>query len=235
VLVLKNIDVYYGKLHVLWDSSLEVGQESVGLFGPNGAGKTTLLNTIVGLTKPTNGTIEFDGKSLLPLETHEIIRSGVAVVPQERELFPFMSVSENLEAGADYIPGVKEKKKDRMKFVFDVFPVLELKSILPAATLSGGEQRMLAISRALMAAPKLLILDEPSTGLQPTLITELFRRLRQIRESEDVSILIAEQNVRQCLKAINRGYVIENGKILMEDRAEELAQSDHVRKSYLGL
>ena len=235
MLVLKNIDVYYGKLHVLWDSSLEVGQESVGLFGPNGAGKTTLLNTIVGLTKPTNGTIEFDGKSLLPLETHEIIRSGVAVVPQERELFPFMSVSENLEAGADYIPGVKEKKKDRMKFVFDVFPVLELKSILPAATLSGGEQRMLAISRALMAAPKLLILDEPSTGLQPTLITELFRRLRQIRESEDVSILIAEQNVRQCLKAINRGYVIENGKILMEDRAEELAQSDHVRKSYLGL
>lgn len=235
MLVLKNLDVYYGKLRVLWDLSLEVGEESVGVFGPNGAGKTTLINTIVGLVRPVDGTIEFDGKSLLPLETHEIIRRGIAVVPQERELFPFMSVSENLEAGADYIPGVRERKKDRMEFVFDAFPVLKLKSALPAATLSGGEQRMLAIGRALMAAPKLLILDEPSTGLQPTLISELFRRLTQIRESEGVCILIAEQNVRQCLKGIDRGYVIENGKIVMEDSAEGLAQSDHVRKSYLGL
>lgn len=235
MLVLKNLDVYYGKVRVLSDLSLEVGEESVGVFGPNGAGKTTLINTIVGLVRPVAGTIEFDGKSLLTLETHEVIRRGIAVVPQERELFPFMSVLENLEAGADYIPGVRERKKDRMEFVFDAFPVLKLKSALPAATLSGGEQRMLAIGRALMAAPQLLILDEPSTGLQPTLISELFRRLTQIRESEGVSILIAEQNVRQCLKGIDRGYVIENGKIVMEDRAEGLAQSDHVRKSYLGL
>lgn len=235
MLVVKGIDIYYGKLQVVWDLSLQVGKESVGLFGPNGAGKTTLVNAIVGLVKPANGEITFGGRSLLHVETHRIIREGVAVVPQERELFPFMSVRGNLESGAAYIPGARDRIDDRIKFIFDIFPVLKERVRQLAGTLSGGEQRMLAIARALMASPKLLILDEPSCGLQPSLVSELFRRLRDIREKEGISILIAEQNVRQCLRAIDRGYVIENGRVVIEDDAEGLGRSDHVRKSYLGL
>lgn len=233
MLVVKGINNYYGKLHVLRDLSLEVGKESVGLFGPNGAGKTTLINAIVGLAKPANGEISFDGKSLLSLETHQIIRAGIAVVPQERELFPFMSVRGNLESGAAYIPSAKGKMNERMEFVFDLFPPLKERLNQLAGTLSGGEQRMLAIARALMANPKLLILDEPSLGLQPSLVSELFRKLKDVKE--EVSILVAEQNVRQGLKAVDRGYIIENGRIALQDDAEGLAHSDHVRKSYLGL
>jgi len=235
MLSIKNLNAFYGKLHVLWDVSLELGNECVGIFGPNGAGKTTLINCIVGLVKPQGGTIEFDNKTLLNQETFQIIRSGIAVVPQERELFPLMTAAENLEAGAAYIPAAHAKRKERLEFIFSIFPVLKLKSSLPAAVLSGGEQRMLAIARALMAYPKLLILDEPSTGLQPSLTTDLFLRLKQIRQSEGISILIAEQNVRQCLKAIDRGYVIENGKIVLQATTANLADNDYIRKSYLGL
>jgi len=233
MLVVKGIDNYYGKLHVLWDLSLEVGKESVGLFGPNGAGKTTLINAIVGLAKPANGEISFDGKSLLPLETHQIIREGIAVVPQERELFSLLSVRGNLESGAAYVPRARGKINERMEFVFGLFPLLKERLNQLAGTLSGGEQRMLAIARALMANPKLLILDEPSLGLQPSLVSELFHKLQEIKE--EVSILVAEQNVRQSLKAVDRGYVIENGRIVLEDNPEGLAHNDHVRKSYLGL
>lgn len=235
MLSIKNLDAFYGKLHVLWDISLQVGNESVGIFGPNGAGKTTLINCIVGLVSPANGSIEFADQSLLNLDTYQITRAGISVVPQERELFPLMSVAENLEAGAAYIKSAWPKRKERLEFVFSIFPVLKIKSMLYAAILSGGEQRMLAIARALMASPRLLILDEPSTGLQPSLTTELFLRLKQIRQSENIALLIAEQNVRQCLKSIDRGYVIENGKVAMQDSAEALAGNDYVRKSYLGL
>jgi branched-chain amino acid transport system ATP-binding protein len=235
MLAVRGIDVYYGKLHVLWDLSLDVGSEVVGVFGPNGAGKTTLLNAIVGVVKPANGVIEFDGKSLVGLETHQIIRSGIAIVPQERELFPFLSVMENLESGAAYIPGAEEKKQERMQLVFELFPVLRQRLLQLVVTLSGGEQRMLAIGRALMAAPKLLILDEPSTGLQPSLVTELFHQLKQLKESEGTSILITEQNVRQGLKLIDRGYVIENGRVVLQDNARALTNSEHVKKAYLGL
>lgn len=233
MLVVKGINNYYGKLHVLYDLSLEVGKESVGLFGPNGAGKTTLANAIVGLAKPANGEITFDGKSLLPLRTYQIIQEGVTVVPQERELFPFMSVRGNLEAGAAYVPRAKEKMTERMEFIFGLFPILKGRLNQLAGTLSGGEQRMLAIGRALMANPKLLILDEPSSGLQPSLVTELFQKLKEIKK--DVSILIAEQNVRQALKAVDRGYIIENGRIAGEGDVEDLLHNDRVRKSYLGL
>lgn len=233
MLVVKGIDNYYGKLHVLHDVSLEVGEESVGLFGPNGAGKTTLINAIVGLAKPANGEVTFDGKSLLALDTYQIIREGIAVVPQERELFPSMSVRGNLEAGAEHIPSAREKINERIEFVFDLFPLLKERLNQLAGTLSGGEQRMLAIARALMANPKLLILDEPSSGLQPSLVSELFHKLKEIKGG--VSILIAEQNVRQSLRAVDRGYIIENGRIAWEDDAEGLVHSDHVRKSYLGL
>lgn len=231
--IVRGINIFYGKLHILWDLSLQIGDESVGLFGPNGAGKTTLINAILGLVKPASGEIIFDGETLLSLKTHERIRRRIAVVPQERELFPFMTVLENLRSGAAYIPEARERVQERLAFLFEIFPFLKKRLRQYAGTLSGGEQRMLAIARALMADPKLLILDEPSCGLQPSIVSDLFQRLREIKK--DVSILIAEQNVRQCLKAIDRGYVIENGRIIMEDRAENLADNDHVRRSYLGL
>jgi branched-chain amino acid transport system ATP-binding protein len=233
MLELKNINVFYGKLHILWDLSLVVGKESVGLFGPNGAGKTTLINAVLGLVRPTSGEIRFDGTSLLSLETYQKIRRGISVVPQERELFPVMTVMENLRAGAAYIPEAKGKVQESLDFVFGIFPALKERMKQPAVTLSGGGQRMLAIARALMANPKMLILDEPSSGLQPSLVSDLFHRLKEIKER--VSLLIAEQNVRQCLKAIDRGYVIENGRIVMEKTAQDLAGDDHIRRSYLGL
>ena len=233
MLELKNINVFYGKLHILWDLSLQIEDESVGLFGPNGAGKTTLINTILGLVKPTTGEISLDGENLLSLKTHEKVRSGIGVVPQERELFPEMSVMENLRSGASHISRAREKMQERIDLVLEMFPAIKLHLKQHAGTLSGGEQRMLAISRALMADPKLLILDEPSSGLQPSLVTELFHTLRDIKDG--VSLLIAEQNVRQCLKAIDRGYVIENGRIIMEDHAAGLADNDHIRRSFLGL
>jgi len=233
MLELKNINVFHGKLHILWDLSLVVGKESVGLFGPNGAGKTTLINAVLGLVRPTSGEIRFDGTSLLSLETYQKIRRGISVVPQERELFPVMTVMENLRAGASYIPEAKGKVQESLDFVFGIFPALKERMKQPAVTLSGGGQRMLAIGRALMANPRMLILDEPSSGLQPSLVSDLFHRLKEIKER--VSLLIAEQNVRQCLKAIDRGYVIENGRIVMEKTAQNLAGDDHIRRSYLGL
>ena len=233
MLSLKNINLFYGKLHILWDLSLEVGKESVGLFGPNGAGKTTLINVVLGLVRPTSGEVHFDGGSILSLETYQRIRRGISVVPQERELFPLMTVMENLRTGASYIPEAKGKIQERLDFVFGIFPALKERMKQPAATLSGGGQRMLAIGRALMADPKMLILDEPSCGLQPSIVSELFQRLKEIKAK--VPLLVAEQNVRQCLKAIDRGYVIENGRIVMEKGAQDLAGNDHIRRSYLGL
>jgi branched-chain amino acid transport system ATP-binding protein len=233
MLALKNINIFYGKLHILWDLSLEVGKESVGLFGPNGAGKTTLINAVLGLVRPVSGEIQFGGESLLSLETYQRIRRGISVVPQERELFPEMTVMENLRAGAAYIPEAKGKVQESLDYVVEMFPALKERVKQPAATLSGGGQRMLAIGRALMANPKMLILDEPSCGLQPSIVSDLFHRLKEIKTR--VSLLIAEQNVRQCLKAIDRGYVIENGRIVMEKGAQDLAGNDHIRRSYLGL
>ncbi|MBU4226562.1 MAG: ABC transporter ATP-binding protein [Chloroflexi bacterium] len=234
MLEVKNINVYYGKLHVIWDFSLIVDSKAVGLFGSNGAGKTTLINTIVGLVKPASGQIIFNGKPITNLETHQIIRKGIAIVPQERELFPFMSVLENLNSGAAYIPNAREKMEENLEFAFEIFPILKQRVAQLAGTLSGGEQRMLAIGRALMANPKILILDEPSVGLQPSLVLELFEKLNMIKK-EGVSILLTEQNVRQGLKVIDRGYVIENGRIVLEDNAENLTNNDYVKKSFLGL
>jgi branched-chain amino acid transport system ATP-binding protein len=233
MLDVREINIFYGKLHILWDLSLSVGKESVGLFGPNGAGKTTLIHAILGVVKPSGGDIQFEGQSLFPLDTYQRIRLGISIVPQERELFPEMTVQENLRSGAAYIPSAKGKIAENLDFVFRVFPPLKDRLKQHAGTLSGGGQRMLAIGRALMADPKLLILDEPTCGLQPSLVSDLFHRLQEIKTR--VSLLIAEQNVRQCLKAIDRGYVIENGRIVMEKNAPDLAGNDHIRRSYLGL
>lgn len=233
MLHIEGLNVFYGKLHILWDLSMEVGKESVGLFGPNGAGKTTLINSILGLVRPVSGKMVFKDENLLDLKTHQRIRRGIAVVPQERELFPAMTVLENLRAGASYIPGAREIMKERMEVVLSLFPILKERFKQLAGTMSGGQQRMLAIGRALMADPKLLILDEPSGGLQPLFVTELFHRLSEIKRT--VSIIVAEQNVRQALHAIDRGYVLENGRLVLEGRSAELADNDHIRRSYLGI
>mgnify|MGYP006283278663 CR=1 FL=1 len=232
-LELINVHSYYGKLHVLRDISITIGDESVGLFGPNGAGKTTLINAIMGLWKPAGGSILFNGQEITGIDTFQIARAGIALVPQERELFPTMSVKENLEAGAAYIPHAKEKSAESLEMVYSLFPILKERTKQQAVTMSGGQQRMLAVGRALMSRPKLLILDEPSLGLQPSLVSELFEKLAEMKKS--VSILVTEQNVRESLKAVDRGYVLENGSVALEDSAEGLKTNPHVVKSYLGL
>ncbi len=232
-LEIMNVHSYYGKLHVLRDISITIGDESVGLFGPNGAGKTTLINAIMGLWKPSGGSILFSGQEITGTDTFQIARMGIALVPQERELFPTMSVKENLEAGAAYIPHAKEKSAESLEMVYSLFPILKERTKQQAVTMSGGQQRMLAVGRALMSRPKLLILDEPSLGLQPSLVSELFEKLAEMKKS--VSILVTEQNVRESLKAVDRGYVLENGSVALEDSAEGLKTNPYVVKSYLGL
>jgi branched-chain amino acid transport system ATP-binding protein len=233
MLEVKNLNVFYGKLQILWNLSLQIGDESVGLFGPNGAGKTTLINTILGLVKPVSGDVLLDGNSIIKMDTDKIIKMGIMVVPQERELFPLMTVLENLRTGCAYIPQAKKKFKERLEYIFTLFPILKDRLAQPAGSMSGGQQRMVAIARALMGDPKVLILDEPSGGLQPSIVTEVFHRLKEIKK--DVSILVTEQNVRQALKAIDRGYILENGKIALADTSQNLAGNDHIRKSYLGI
>lgn len=235
MLEVKNLEVAYDKIQVIWDLSLSVGnREAVGIFGPNGAGKSTLLNAIAGLVKVKKGQILFEGKPIHNQDTHTIARGGIALVPQNRELFPAMTVQENLRLGAAYIPHARNHSATNLEFVYELFPILREREKQLAGTMSGGQQRMLAIGRALMSFPKLLILDEPSIGLQPSLVTELFQKLNEIKK-KDVVILLAEQNVRQGLKVIDRGYVIENGRMAMEDSVGQLSQNEHIKKAYLGV
>lgn len=233
MLKIENLDSGYGKMKVLEGVSIEIGNESVGLFGPNGAGKSTLIGAVMGMNKPWNGSIEFDGQQIGGKDTFQMARMGIALVPQERELFPGMSVEDNLILGAAYIPHARDKTKSQMEWVFSLFPILKERSRQLAGTMSGGQQRMVAIGRALMSCPKLLILDEPSLGLQPSIVAEVFDVLKELKKS--VSILVTEQNVRESLKAIDRGYVLENGRIVLSDGVEGLHNNPHVVASYLGI
>ncbi len=233
MLKIQGLECGYGRMKVLEGINLDVGAESVGLFGPNGAGKTTLICAVMGISKPWGGHIEFDGKRIEGTETHLMARMGVALVPQERELFPEMSVEDNLMLGAAYIPHAKDTMAEQIEKVFTLFPILKERRKQLAGTMSGGQQRMVAIGRALMSKPRLLILDEPSLGLQPSIVTEVFEVLRELKKT--VSILVTEQNVRESLRSIDRGYVLENGKIVIEDSAEGLRTNPHVLTSYLGI
>lgn len=233
MLIVRGLSHSFGKVQVLKGISFEVGDECVGMFGPNGAGKTTVVNSIAGLIRPQKGKIEFQGRSILGLPAHKVAHLGISVVPQERELFPFLSVYRNLVLGAVFVPHGRHQIAQSIHEVFTLFPVLAARMRQPAGTLSGGEQRMLAIARGLMARPRLLILDEPSLGLQPSLVTTLFRTLREL--SRKMGIFLVEQNVRQALKVVNRAYVLENGSIALAGTAEELSDNDHVRKIYLGI
>ncbi len=233
MLKIQGLECGYGRMKVLEAIDFEVGAESVGLFGPNGAGKTTLISAIMGMVKPWKGSIELDGQTITGAETYGIARMGVALVPQERELFPGMSVEDNLMLGAAYIPHAKDDIPAQIEKIYAMFPILKERRAQLAGTMSGGQQRMLAIGRALMSKPRLLILDEPSLGLQPSIVAEVFDVLKGLKSS--VSILVTEQNVRESLRAIDRGYVLENGRIVLADSAEGLKTNPYVVKSYLGI
>lgn len=235
MLILKEIDVYYGNIQAIWEVSLKVEKgELVSIVGSNGAGKSTILRTISGLIKPKRGSIEFNGKRIDPFSPDEIVRLGVSMVPEGRELFPRMSVHENLELGAAYIEEAYQQTEKSLSWVYTLFPILRERSGQLAGTLSGGEQQMLAIGRALMSRPKILMLDEPSLGLAPLMAVEVFRTLVQINQ-EKVTILLVEQNVRHSLGMAYRAYVLENGRIVMEGPGKELLNNKHVKEAYLGL
>ena len=235
MLNINNLDVSYDKIQVIWDLSLKIeNNEAVGIFGPNGAGKSTLIKAIMGLVKIQNGNIIFNNDDITDLETYKTSKKGIALVPQDRELFPLMTVKENLKLGASYIPDARDDIKENLEFVYELFPILKEREKQLAGTMSGGQQRMLTVGRALMSDPKLLILDEPSIGLQPSLVTDLFQKLNEIKKN-DVSVFLAEQNVRQGLKVIDRGYVLENGSIEMEADVDTLAKDEHIKKAYLGI
>ena len=234
MLELAEVDAGYGGFQALFGASLSVGRgEAVAVIGPNGAGKTTLMRVISGLVRPTRGTISLDGEDLRRVPPHRVVELGIAHVPENRRLFPRMSVEDNLRIGA-FVPGARPKFRDRLGFVYRLFPRLEERSRQFAGTLSGGEQQMCAIGRALMSEPKLLLLDEPSAGLAPVVVQQVFALLRHIREL-GLAVLIVEQNVRQVLQVVDRGYLLEAGRIRSSGSAEELLGSAAIRAAYLGV
>lgn len=225
------IDVSYDETAVLRDVSIEVGEgETVAIIGSNGSGKTTLLKAIAGMLRTTEGKIFYDGMRVDGLRTYKIVRLGIVYVPAERELFPLMTVVENLELGA-----YRNKAwRKLLNVVFTLFPVLKARTKQLAGTLSGGEQQMLAISRGLMARPKVLLLDEPSSGLAPILVDELYRQLHRLKE-EGLTILLAEQQVPIALSLADRAYVLENGRIRLSGKSQDLLEEPEVMRAYLGL
>jgi branched-chain amino acid transport system ATP-binding protein len=234
MLKVKNLDVSYKDLQVLWDVSFEVNQgELVVLLGANGAGKTTALNAISGLLTNKKGTIEFLGRDITRIPGYKVAELGIIHVPEGSRLFPEMTVRENLEMGSLF-PEAKAKRKETIKKVFDFFPILLEKQNQEAGTLSGGQQQMLAIGRGLMALPKLLILDEPSLGLAPVLVKQIFEIVREIN-NQGVTVLLVEQNVAQTLSLCHRAYVLENGRITLQGSGGELLNNKHVKEAYLGI
>ena len=233
MLKIDNIDVYYGAIHALKGISLEVNEgEIVTLIGANGAGKSTTLRTISGLLKPKTGSINFLGQSIAGVRAHEIVKKGISQVPEGRRVFAEMTVMENLDLGA-FVRKDKAGIQQDLKHVFELFPRLEERKNQSAGTLSGGEQQMLAMGRALMSRPKLLLLDEPSMGLAPLLIKEIFNIIVDINKS-GTTVLLVEQNANMALSIANRAYVLETGRITLSGKAQDLAASEDVRKAYLG-
>jgi branched-chain amino acid transport system ATP-binding protein len=233
ILQLDDIHTYYGSIHALKGISLEVNEgEIVTLLGANGAGKTTTLRSINGLNRPRQGQIRFQGTDITQTAPHDIVKRGIAQSPEGRRLFPRMSVTENLEMGA-FQRNDKAGIREDMERVFTLFPRLEERRSQKAGTMSGGEQQMCAIGRALMARPKLLLLDEPSLGLAPIFVEKIFEIIEQINK-EGTSILLVEQNAAMALDAANRGYVLETGRIVLADDAAALKTNEQVRKTYLG-
>ncbi|MGI6286504.1 ABC transporter ATP-binding protein [Neomoorella humiferrea] len=233
LLKVEDLNVYYGAIHALKGISLEVNEgEIVTLIGANGAGKSTTLKTISGLLRPRKGSIIYKGRNIVGLPAQEIVKLGLSQVPEGRRIFANLTVRENLELGA-YVHRDRVKISKGLEEVFDRFPRLKERQKQMAGTLSGGEQQMLAIGRALMARPKLILLDEPSMGLAPILVQEIFNIIKEINE-QGTTILLVEQNANMALSIAHRGYVLETGRITLQGGAGELANSEAVKKAYLG-
>jgi len=234
MLTLSNVEAGYGAFQALFDCSLEVNAgEAVAVIGPNGAGKTTLMRVISGLIPARAGRMDMEGQDLVSTAPHRIVQLGIAHVPENRRLFPRMTVEDNLRMGA-FVPSARAAFSRRLQFVYDLFPRMKERRNQLAGTLSGGEQQMCAIGRALMCEPKLLLLDEPSAGLAPVIVQRIFELVRIIRE-QGLTVLIVEQNVQQVLHVVDRAYVLEAGSIRMSGPAAELASNDEIRRLYMGL
>ena len=235
MLEVRNIQTYYGNIQALKNVSLTINEgEIVTLIGANGAGKSTTLMSICGVTPPRHGEIVFRGQPIQNLSAEKIVSLGICQVPEGRHIFPQMSVLENLEMGA-YMRNDKAAIKSDIDYVFERFPILEQRRQQAGGTLSGGEQQMLAISRALLARPSLLLLDEPSLGLAPLIIKQIFEIVKKINVESNTTVFLVEQNANQALKIAHRGYVMENGAITLEDRADRLLANEEVKKAYLGM
>ncbi len=234
MLRINNVDTFYGKAQALWDVCLRVEEgEIFALVGANGAGKSTLLKTVSGLLRPASGSVEYLGKRIDGLAPHAIVEMGISHIPEGRKLFTQMSVAENLEMGA-YVGEAWQQKEDTLRQVYEIFPVLKERQGQLARTLSGGEQQMVAMGRGLMSRPKVCMFDEPSYGLAPLLVKEIFRIIQELRD-QGMTILLVEQNVRQSLEIADRACVLENGRITLAGGCQELLQEEFVRKAYLGL
>ncbi|MCK5199413.1 MAG: ABC transporter ATP-binding protein [Spirochaetales bacterium] len=235
MLKIENIQTFYGNIQALQDVSIEINEgEIITLIGANGAGKSTTLMSISGLEPARHGKITFDGQDITHMDPDKIVQLGIIQVPEGRRIFPYLSVSENLDMGA-FLRNDKEGIKRDIEYVFDLFPLLKERRNQAGGTLSGGEQQMLAISRAIMAKPKLLLMDEPSLGLAPIIVQQIMAIIKKINTEQKTTIFLVEQNANLALKLADRGYVMETGRITLSDSAKNLRENDDVRKAYLGI
>ena len=233
MLEIKDLEVYYGMIQAIKGISFEVNEgEVIALIGANGAGKTTILHTISGLIAPKKGSITFEGQEITKIPAHKIVENGLAQVPEGRRVFPSLTVLENLKLGA-YTRKDKKEIEDTLKMIYERFPRLEERKNQPAGTLSGGEQQMLAMGRALMSKPRIILMDEPSMGLSPIFVNEIFDIIKQVSAS-GTTVLLVEQNAKKALSIADRGYVLETGKIVKEGKASDLLNDEAVKKAYLG-
>src|SRR6187399_2731343 len=234
MLLLTSVDAGYSGFQALFGISVEIeAGETVAVIGPNGAGKTTLMRVISGLIRPTKGSIKMQGTDVLATAAHRIVSLGIAHVPENRRLFPRLTVEDNLRMGA-FMPEARARYRERMDFVFDLFPRMKERRNQLAGTMSGGEQQMCAIGRALMSDPKLLLLDEPSAGLAPVVVQQVFELVKRIRAG-GLTVLIVEQNVQQVLKVVDRAYLLEAGTIRASGTSEEMLSTDTIKQAYLGV
>jgi branched-chain amino acid transport system ATP-binding protein len=235
MLKLSNIHTYYGNIHALKGIDIEVQEgEVISLIGANGAGKSTTLMTTSGIVQAKKGTIELNGEDITYLPPDDIVKRGICQVPEGRRIFPYLTVAENLDMGA-FLRNDNDKIKQDLEYVFELFPILANRRNQAGGTLSGGEQQMLAISRALMSRPRILLLDEPSLGLAPIVVKQIFSIIEKINQESKTTIFIVEQNANLALKAAHRGYVMETGRITMTDTGENLLANEDVKKAYLGI
>lgn len=235
MLKIKNISTYYGNIQALKDISIDVSEgEIITLIGANGAGKSTTLMSLCGIVPVKSGSIEFEGQEISKMNPDKIVSLGISQVPEGRRIFPQLSVKENLDMGA-FLRNDKEEIKKDIEYVYDLFPRLAERRSQQGGTLSGGEQQMLAISRALMARPRLLLLDEPSLGLAPLIVQQIFDIIKKVNKDNNTTVFLVEQNANMALKIAHRGYVLETGRISITDDADKLLANEDVKKAYLGI